>query len=180
MALDSKHVFEARLLALNLADLLPALRREGWDTLGNFAFACNFTPGGDDQVFVQGVLTPILGQQPTPRAAAVRRLFVEAYTAATYDLKTKHERTSEDVPRRLPLVERAARLEALNNRLNPALHVSGDLEPSYALVDLAAHMADEGILRYVPWEDRGKRESEVIGRKKDVSLRLDASGLVRT
>ena len=59
----------------------------GWDTLGNFAFSCSYVPGSpDDASFISGVVVPILGDDHT-KAAALRRLFFEAYTIAAADLK---------------------------------------------------------------------------------------------
>ena len=48
--LDSVAVFEARAIEIGVIPLeLDILRRKGWNTLGRFAFACGYSPGGPDE-----------------------------------------------------------------------------------------------------------------------------------
>ena len=42
-SLDSKAVFAAKVKALGLGDYLEAMKEQGYETLGEFAFAENFT-----------------------------------------------------------------------------------------------------------------------------------------
>ena len=87
-ALDSRAVFQARARSFGLEDEdITALSANGWDTLGNFAFSCAYVPGSpDESAFLDKVVTPVLGAD-SPKAAALRRLFFEAYTMAAADLR---------------------------------------------------------------------------------------------
>ena len=101
---------------------------------------------------------PLLGSRSHPRAAVTRRLFIEAFTAASFALKAQFERSSDEAPKELPLLERAARLEAVQRRL-VGFKIKGDLEPSCALVDAASHRVERGVLRRVPWAELTRREA---------------------
>ena len=75
------------------------------------------------------------------------------------------ERTDEDVPRKLPNVEREARRAALARRLT-GLRLVGELDVSHALTDLATTIYDNDVLQYIPLSKCTKRDQEVLGTKK--------------
>ena len=75
------------------------------------------------------------------------------------------ERTDEDVPRKLPNVEREARRAALARRLT-GLRLVGELDVSHALTDLATTIYDNDVLQYIPLAKCTKRDQEVLGTKK--------------
>ena len=86
MALDSQAVFQGRIEALGLGDLSNAFSAQGWNTLGDFAFATTFTPGQQDiETFVQEVVIPLTGDGMSTRRASLRRLHFEAYAAVVQD-----------------------------------------------------------------------------------------------
>eukprot|EP00969_Alexandrium_andersonii_P000605 26069-Alexandrium_andersonii.AAC.1 len=94
------------------------------------------------------------------------------------DLKSRLERSADDPPRKMPATERAARHKRLQERL-VGLQLVDELECSHALVDKFAAMAEEGVLRYIPWDELTKRESELQNEKKTKEWRADSSGLLR-
>lgn len=178
MALESEAVFFARLKAVGLGDEVVAkFREKGWTTLGAFAFSSSYTPGQTDDAPFKEVLRAVLAEPEGPQAALVRRVFFEAYTMAAADLKKRIEKTDEDPPRRLPVAERSARHEKIAARL-VGLHIEGELEPSHALVDKFVQMVEDGVLRYVPWNELTKREAELLGQKKVREWRADSAGVL--
>ena len=178
--IDSEAVFAARATAMGLAaELLAELQRRGWKTFGTFAFSCSYVPGhADDASFMEGVIVPVLADKTHASAATLRRLFFESYTLAAADLKSRIERTGEDPPRKLPTAERAARFEKLKRSL-AGICLEGELEPAHGLVDTAAQMLDDGVLKYIEWADCPKRSVEVLGQKKDKTWKADSGGIVR-
>ena len=178
-ALDSVAVFTAMARFMGLDAQLPELTRRGWNTLAGLAFACAYVPGqGNDDDFVDKVLVPVLGDRDHIKSSALRRLYIEAYTMAAADLRSRIERTSDDPPRRLPTAERAARFEAMRAKV-PGLTLEGELEPSYLLTDKAAQMVEEGVLKYVPWEECTTRADELSGVKKDRVWKPDSQGVIK-
>ena len=108
--IDSTAVFEQRVEALGIKDLLPRLRERLFTTYGSFAFAVPMAANGtyDVKEFMTMVLMPVLqiGEDDPmpPQAAVLRRLFFESHALAMHDLRAKAERTDGDLPRRLPQV----------------------------------------------------------------------------
>ena len=180
--LDSKRVFSARLETLGLATpavgektLEDKFKENGWLTLGNFAFAISFAPGqaASENDFVKGILEKLIGTEDqltdVTRAlkAPIRRLYFEAYSMAAGDMQRRLTTDPEpDRPRNLPPQERADRLERIKEKVKP-VKIVGETEPSDTLVDKYSTMQENGILRYVPWEDVTRRDLEVRGVKKE-------------
>ena len=113
--LDSVAVFEARAseIGLEVAEL-EYLRSRRWNSFGRLAFACNYTPGQSDETPLAKLAAAITKSDsiesiPEDRFPVIRRLFVEAYTMASADLRTRVERRDDDPPRRLAAPERASR-----------------------------------------------------------------------
>ena len=80
MSSSSTAVFLAALKRLNLADLWEQFENLGWTNQGEFAFAAPFVPGmpnSDETVFINEIVTPLLGDPNHKRRAAVRRLHYE-------------------------------------------------------------------------------------------------------
>ena len=82
----------------------------------------------------------------------LRRLFFESFTVAAAALKQQVEGPTEE-PRKIPAIERVARWESLKAKF-PGLDWESDqeLEPAHSLVDLCFSMAEENVVRYIPWE----------------------------
>ena len=177
--LDSKAVFRQRVLDLGLDDLLPALRTRRIDSWGSFAYSCDYVPGSEDRESFFDLLTSLGVDRRGNQVPAVRRLFYEAVSLAAEELKAKTQRREDDPPRRLPPVERSARLQALQGRLGTAVRLRGESEPSDHLLDMVVQMVDDGRLRYVAWEECTKYDAETVGIKKDRTWKPDASGSIR-
>ncbi len=93
-----------------------------------------------------------------------RRLHFEAQTLVTLVVAhLKSQITNDpvsDAPKKLPQAEKVARLEDQKRRLT-GLEIKGELQPSYAFLDLAASIADSGAIIWIPPSKCSKRASEV-------------------
>ncbi len=90
VSVDSEAVFQERLTAMGLTELKEMFADRGWKTLASFAFACSFVPGapgGDDKVCQEKVVLKLVTSEDSPLVPSLRRLYFEAYTTATADLK---------------------------------------------------------------------------------------------
>ena len=156
--LDPVAVFEARAGEVGLTTAeLDRLRSRKWNTLGMMAFSCNFIPGQSDDTPLLKLAAVITGVDsisdiPDDRMPVIRRLFFEAYTLAASEMRMRSERKADDPPRKLALAERVQRHEDQQKRLGPALTLVGELEPSYALIDLIVEIYERNELQYVRWE----------------------------
>ena len=104
--LDSVAVFEARAIEIGVLPLeLDVLRRKGWNTLGRFAFACGYSPGGPDEsrlLRLAATMTGAGAEEPSDeRMPVIRHLYFEAYTMAASELRSRIESREDDKPRRL-------------------------------------------------------------------------------
>ena len=150
--LSSVQFFEERCKVCGFSqEQVTKLASQGWNTLGKFAFA---VPSGntDDEQLVANVVVPVFGQDP-PRAlvAMVRRLHLEAYTYAVSDMRMRVERTDEDPPRKMPRVERESRVDTIRDRLGRAF-IHDERVPAPQVVDFYNGCAEEGILKFLPWQ----------------------------
>ena len=140
--LDSAAVFEARALEIGFSPSeIAAIKSKGWNAFGRFAFAVNYVPGHSvDEKPILGLAAAITGTDPDSvpedRMPLVRRLFFESYSMTSADMRQRTERRDDDPPRRLANAERSTRYEAQVRRLSPALTLTGELEPSEALIDI--------------------------------------------
>lgn len=179
----SAAAFRARALELGLTEEhIDRLVARGFSTFGELAFSSSYTPGhASDAPFVAAVIIPVLGDAEHVKQAALRRLFYEAYSFVSAEMRSKVERTDSDAPKRLPVPERASRMRAFVARL-PGVQVTGPYEPSHALVDLFTQCYEDNSLAFVPYERLTSREQEVLNLKKDpeaVTWAADAQGTVR-
>ena len=181
--IDSVAVFlqSAAEVGANAAEI-EVMNAKSWNTMGKFAFACDYTPGEADKtplVQLAKVITQTTsGDVPDDRMPVIRCLFYEAYTLYASELKDRVDRRNEDQPRKLAGPERQYRRNEQSKRLS-GLELRGELEPSHALVDLIQDMADDNTLKYVRWEQCSKREQELLGIKLDPIWKPDARGVVR-
>jgi hypothetical protein len=182
-SLDSVAVLRARMTTLGIGDLFDNFEGLGWSTLGSFAFAAaaNFsgTPA-DEAAFQEQIIRPLFGDAVDPRVAVIRRLHFEAYTQTVGDLHRRSSRNEDDdKPKAMAPPERKARLEEV--RRHTTLDIEGDLEPSDTLVDKYSHMQEvSGVLKYLPIEEVGRRDSEIKGIKKDAFFKTDpGTGLLK-
>ncbi len=98
MSLDSVPVFKKRLEFLGIGDLQEQFKTLGWQTLGDFAFCVNYSPGPvEDATFEARVVKPLTGVDNSPRASVIRRLYFEAFSAAAKDVSRRVETGGDEV-----------------------------------------------------------------------------------
>ena len=183
--IDSVATFNAKMRSLGLADLKEVFVGNGWTTISSFAFAtpANFagTPV-DEATFRACILTPLFGDATDPRTPSIRRLHFECYSQTIAEIHRKASRLDEDdKPKALSPPERLARLEDVKEKVGTCMDIEGELEPSDILVDKYVHMQEStGVLKYIPFDEVGRRDQEILGVKKDSSLKPDPhTGTVR-
>ena len=146
---------------------------QGVKTLSALAFACGTpqTPPTDAQFrefctsINQGVEMSF-GMQ-----AHLRRLHFESAAIIMAELKAKATDTNNEGAKKLPLAEKAARLREQESRLT-GLRLKGELQPSYALVDLVAQVQETNCITWIPPSKCSKRDSEVQNSLKDKPVTL--------
>ena len=179
---DSAAVFETRARAIGLSDgVVNAMGLRGWTTHATFAFAVATQPGGDEQLFIDNVVTPVLGAADHVDAPKLRRLFFESHTLTSSDLRRKVDANELEAPRKLPAPEIAQRLELLQERVKPLI-IANVLEPSHQLINAVVQCIEDGRIRYVEWARCTSRTQEVNNIKEDSDLRVwktDGSGAIR-
>eukprot|EP00435_Cladocopium_sp_Y103_P018181 s871_g4.t1 len=106
--------------------------------------------------------------------SALRRLHFEASAIIMAELKTRATDTSGDGARKLPIAEKAARLKDQETRL-PGLRIKGELQPSYALVDMVSQIKETNSVTWIPPSKCSKRDAEIqnIQKDKPVTLSLE-------
>ena len=91
----------------------------------------------------------------------LRRLHFEAVTMVVAHLKTNVSvDAGAEGGRKLPPVEKVARLNEQQERLK-GLSIRGELQPSYALIDLVAGIQESGSIVWIPPSKCTKRDAEV-------------------
>ena len=162
MSLQSVAHFTARARDFGITvETLAKLKTKGFNTLGALAFSCAVMPGAEGvsaEVFNANLAVPVFGAEAVteghPEVPALRRLYFESWMATSADLKYRLERKEDEAPRPLPAVEREDRRKRLNTRLGPGLPggIQGINEPAAHLIDEAAGMLEEQILKRLPLE----------------------------
>jgi hypothetical protein len=168
---ESEAVFRQRAREVGLSTIqLDALCTAGFSTIGRYAYSCSFVPGSPDDKPLLDMVSGALGADPGPGPMALfRRLFFEAFTLVTADLKLRLERSDDGPVRRLAVPERASRYDIQQLKLQ-GLVLRGELECSDGLIDLAISQFDDNRLRYIKWSQCLKKEAEMDGVRKDASI----------
>ena len=98
---------------------------------------------------------------PIGKVAQLRDLRFEA---TTYVIQALKDQVSSDAAehqvRKLPMAERAARLTEQQRRLS-GVSITGELQPSYGLIDKVNHIMESGQLVWISPSMCGKRDLEV-------------------
>ena len=177
--IDSKSEFASRVADLGLSEYENKFTEMGIETLASLAYFTDYVPGaGDPANFNKELIVPLLGEEAHPKRSAIRRLFVEAYTLASADLRRKAEPKNEDVVEKLPPAEREARRKALAERLC-GISLTGELDPSHRLLDQAHALWEENVVKYLDWSCLTKRDQELTGQKEERLWKPDAAGNIR-
>ena len=103
--------------------------------------------------------------------AHLKRLHFEASAIVMAELKSRATDSSTDGARKLPLAEKAARFKDQETRL-PGLRLKGELQPSYALIDLVAQVKETNCITWIPPSKCSKRDSEVQNNLKEKPMIL--------
>ena len=158
--LDSVAVFRSRLEDKNCGFLIERFAKKNIHTLGELAFSTSYMPGtGDEAIFKQEVLGGVLDvnkEEESKLVGIVRRLFFEAFTMSTFNLRQELERKGDSQPQPLNTVERLERRKAFEK-------AHGDRGPGYwatdrmasdDLLDAYVQMWDLRDITFVPWAER--------------------------
>ena len=146
---DSEAAFEQHCNKLVTdGSLVPLLKNHGIASLSALAFSTG-TPQSDEQF--QESTARINGGTPMSFGlqAALRRLHFEASAIIMADLKARATDTSGDGTRKLPIAEKTARLRDQELRL-PGVRIRGELQPSFALVDMVAQIKETNCVVWIP------------------------------
>lgn len=175
--IDSAALFSERASAFGVqGPLLQLLKDGGYSTFGKLAFCSAYQPGSIDEKPLMDAIEAAIGRPLTPaEAPPVRRLYFEATTMVMADLKSRVERTESTEPRKLPMAERSNRLESQKTRL-AGVCITEELEPSHQLVDKIFQQVDDACISWIPWVQLTSRSREAQGSKREVVLKMDASG----
>ena len=154
-----------------------ALKAKGVTTLAQLAF-CVGQPG---QVLAQADFDTwsesILANLTVGEKASLRRLILEAQTMLVASLKDMAEPSESAAPKKVGVAERNARMDQLRTQL-AGVSLTGQLEPSHALLDLAVQQWENRCLKYVGPEKCHSREDEVQNAKPiTTSLSLEGGKL---
>ena len=173
--LDSKSEFDSRAQQVGLVEeVVQALSDKGIASLAQLGFAAG-TPGTTDETSLRAWASETLGSLSVPlgQEIALRRLLFTAHTLIIASLKEEVARASSaaDVVRKLPPVEREARLTKLREKL-PGIDLTRHQEPSYELVDAFSAMLEARSVRWVPFHKCTSREQELSARSYNKELQV--------
>jgi hypothetical protein len=146
------------------------------NNLSSLAFAVGTpqSPPSEDQFkeFATGVNNGV--EMTFGELAILRRLHFEASAIVMAELKSKATDTTGDGQRKLPIAEKSARLLDQEKRL-PGLKIRGELQPSFALVDMVAQMKETNTIMWIPPSKCSKRDAEIQNnlREKPAVLSLE-------
>jgi len=179
---ESEPVFAARCLKVGLAEAdITKLKAQGITTLAKVAFCCSYTPGsGDDAELIRALKDALAVEPDLGQKSAFRRLYHEAFSVTTAEMKALVEQTDETAPRRLSVPERAERHTKIAKRL-PGLDIRNRLEPSDSLVDACVSLYEQNRLNFIEWDRLTSKEQEATSSsKRETVLSVDASGRLKT
>ena len=173
--LDSKSKFDSRAQQVGLVEeVVQALSDKGIASLAQLGFAAG-TPNTTDETSLRAWASETLGSLSVPlgQEIALRRLLFTAHTLIIASLKEEVARASSaaDVVRKLPPVEREARLTKLREKL-PGIDLTRHQEPSYELVDAFSAMLEARSVRWVPFHRCTSREQELSARSYNKELQV--------
>ena len=164
--LDSKAEFKKRateLLGQADADRFATQRI---DTFGSLAYSVAEQPDKISDERLEKVTAELFGEAATlGTKSAVRRLAFEGLTHSLQDIRLRSEPDTHST-RALPAFEREDLRTTQVARLKGLL-IEGDLEPSHGLVDRAASMMRDGVVRYTPPSNCISRDAELSATRRD-------------
>lgn len=178
--IDSAAHFDTRCRTVGLsAGALTDLKRHGVTTLASLAFSVG-QPGQPidntavDAFLRQAIVNIAITVHDTN---VVRRLIFEAHTLVIASLRQTVEQKDDSAPRKVPQAERNERMDQVKRSL-AGISVTGEYDPSHALLDRATHMLEHNTIKYIEPAACLSRSAEVLGESKDKRLSLEGGSLV--
>eukprot|EP00438_Fugacium_kawagutii_P016214 Skav224064 [mRNA] locus=scaffold534:600305:604852:- [translate_table: standard] len=176
---DSQAHLRQRAQEMGMTDRgLNALVNSGFTTLGKLAFG-HGQPGVpviqtefDD--FAQRTLGALM---TVADGSVLKRLLFDGHTLVLSQLKESISNPEASSTRRLPQVEREARMTQLKNNLRGVL-IERQMEPSHSLLDLTAQQWESRQLKYISPDKCPSREWEITMMKSSKQLEIDAEKLL--
>ena len=176
---DSEAHLRKRAEEMTMSDRgIRALMARGITTLGKLAFA-HGQPGvpivsAELDTFSQDVLGAMasIGDR-----AVLKRLLFEGHTFVISQLKEQVTNPEAAQSRKIPQVERDARMADLKRRL-PGVISERQMSPSHALLDMCAQQFESRQLKYLSPDRCTSREWEVSMSKSAKQIEIDADKLV--
>ncbi len=175
---DSTAHFAQRAAEVGLSNGgLTNLRRHGFDSLGKLAFS-HGQPGMQIEAdpfhrYAQNLLG---GMMTLGDEAALKRLLFEGHTMVLSQLREAVSNPEAAHSRRLPQVERSAKLADLKARL-VGVCIERQLDPSHSLLDATSQMYESQQLAYLSPEKCTSREWEISRSKTSKQLSIDSDKL---
>lgn len=109
--------------------------------------------------------------------SAIRRLLFDSQTLVMAQLREMVTNPEAGTIRKLPPVEREAKMRQLRARL-PGVVIEKQMEPSHALLNLVSQMWEQKQLQYIPVEKLTSREHEIMRSKTVKELSVDTDKLI--
>ena len=163
--IDSTAQYETQMRDLGIQPaLLDGLKQHGVRTLSQLAFSVG-QPGQPilDQS-VEQLVQASVGRAPTlTETACLKRLAFEAQTYLTATLRQAVDRSEDTTPRKVPMVARTTRMDALKAALG-GLDITGEHEPAHCLLDKCCAMFEQNSIKYVDPSTYISRAFEVRGQ----------------
>ena len=138
--------FTARVVELDLAECIPAMKAKGLTTYAKFAFGSDYTPQqADATMLTEQLLKPLAGEIIS-LIPPLRMLWWESWGMATADMKRAAEGSEGDAPRKLSAAEIETRRNLVITRL-VGMTITPELDVSDALITMCVAMYDGNRLR---------------------------------
>ena len=183
--IESVAVFRQRADELHTG-LRTKLEGQGLTTFRSLAFALGTPQAPPSQTDFDAFSARVWGAGYTlAQAAALRALHFEASTLVVASLKEQISQVAgqaETVARRIPNAERRVRAASQQAKL-AGVEISGELEPSHALLDLCNEIVESSNMYWLAPSRCGKRSSEVqnnIKLEAKQQLQIEKSQLACT
>lgn len=159
---DSEAAFRKRLEeVVTDAGIRAAVIAGGIETFSALAFAVGTpqTPPSDDDFrqFTDNILPAGYGMGAY---SGMRRLHFEATTLVVAQLKAQVTGDTDEGKRKLPVIEKQARLAEQRARL-VGVDIKGEMQPSYALVDAVHNMIDANSVMWIAPSKCTSRDQEI-------------------
>ena len=176
---DSRAHFAKRCREIGFSERgLASLIGNGMDTLGTLAFGIG-QPGVPlaDDAFNNFARNQLGALASVADIATLKRLIFEAHCMVLAQLREQVSHPDVNESRKLPAVEREARMTNLKARLVGVV-IDHQLEPSHSLIDIFSRQWEARQLEYVSPERCTSREWEVTRAKTSKLLAIDQDKLL--